>query len=200
MRIVRLHIGIIAIAMLVPLCSVSAHAEGFIKIYGGAAFSRDPGPSLVELEDSAEGGLRGGYWLDGVPWLGLAADVSYFAPDIRLDVPPQWAFFFGRPEQDVHVVPITPLLLLRTPVLGNERLGVQPYAGIGPGFFVTILDGDRDEVGMDIGIDARAGVNLHLTPWFLVFSEYRFTSYEPDDLPGFDFDTHHVTGGIGLLF
>src|SRR5688572_3395651 len=82
-----------------------ARAEGFADLRVGGAFTEDGdvdvdvGPVTfsgeTEYEDSVTGGGRAGYWF--LSWLGLAADVSYFAPDDDA----------GGPEVDV--IPISPL-------------------------------------------------------------------------------------------
>jgi hypothetical protein len=62
---------------------------------------------------------------------GLAADVSYFAPDDDT----------GGPEYDV--IPVSPLLMLRAPISTSEEFPngrVQPFLGVGPGIFVAIAD------------------------------------------------------------
>src|SRR5687768_13914876 len=71
----------------------SANAQGFLDIYGGAAFTRDDqlvtridGISLhddVDFDPSEEIGIRGGLWFPDLPWLGVASDFSY----LRLDGP-----------------------------------------------------------------------------------------------------------------
>ena len=196
------------------LLSAGAGAEAFVDVRFGGVFTDDGdfnfsggGMSLsgtTQFDDSATGGLRGGYWFRGLPWLGVAGDVSYFAPDEDSPL-----------GVDIHVIPITPLLMLRLPLFASDAAPegrVQPYGAIGPGIFVTVIEEDTTDftaVGVDVGLDARAGLNVQILHWLAVFAEYRYTSYEAsveDDILGIDIDTdvdldsHHITGGVGFHF
>src|SRR4030095_15103061 len=86
-------IALIATFVLVALPALNAaRAEGFVDLRVGGALTEDnyveidpPGGGgsfefPTEYEDSVTGGVRGGYWFESLPWLGLAGDVSYFAP------------------------------------------------------------------------------------------------------------------------
>ena len=91
---------------------------------------------------------------------------------------------------------------------------VAPYGAIGPGIFVTVVDVEGpgfelDAAAANVGLDARAGLNVQLTELIGVFVEYRYTSYEAeldDDPLGVDvdveaeLDSHHVTAGLGFHF
>jgi hypothetical protein len=66
-----------------------ASAEWFLDAYGGASFTADADVSIrddVTVDDTIKfdtelmGGGRLGYWLEGLRWLGVAGDISYFAP------------------------------------------------------------------------------------------------------------------------
>jgi opacity protein-like surface antigen len=191
-------------------CAVSAvaSAEGFIDLRIGGAFTDDNdieldfGPASLrgetEYEDSVTGGMRAGYWFDSLPWLGLAADVSYFAPDDDT----------GGPEYDV--IPISPLFMARVPIATTEEFPhgrVQPFLGIGPGIFVSLLDFEPvgDDETVEVGVDLHAGLNFQVTPLVSLFVEYRFTYVEPEfEVQGVDItpelSTHHATAGIGFHF
>jgi opacity protein-like surface antigen len=187
----------------------TARAEGFVDLRVGGAFTEDGDVELsagnasisipTEYEDSVTGGIRGGYWFDALPWLGLAADVSYFAPDD--DTP-------GGPEYDV--IPVSPLLMGRVPIATSEEYPygrVQPFIGIGPGIFISLADFDTagDDDTVDVGADLHAGVNVQVTRMVSVFAEYRFTYVEPEfEVQGVDIEpelsTHHVGVGVGFHF
>jgi opacity protein-like surface antigen len=194
------------------LSGSAAHAEGFVDLRAGASFTPENDVELhagraslafeSEFDESATVGGRGGYWFESLPVVGLALDVSYFAPDAK----------GGGPDLDV--IPISPLLMLRAPLGSDEEYPngrFQPFAGIGPGIFVTLLDdgsGYSDEP-VDVGFDLHAGVRALLTPAVGLFVEYRFTTFEAqatDDFAGVSLhtdillDTHHVAGGIGFSF
>ena len=192
------------VAILLPL---AASAEGFVELRVGGAFTDNndvelsgPGGSIefsTEYDDSVTGGGRVGYWFDAAPWLGLAADVSYFAPEDDT----------GGPEYDV--IPVSPLLMVRLPLETSEEFPngwIQPYLGVGPGIFVTEAEfGGADDDAVDVGADLHVGVNVHVTRMVSLFGEYRFTYVEPE----FDFQlievepelaTHHIAVGVGFHF
>ena len=208
-RIARITLRVPMIALFALSAPISAIAEGFVDLRVGASFTEDndveirtPGTSFAvptEYEDSVTGGVRAGYWFDSLPWLGLAADVSYFAPDD--DTP-------GGPEYDV--IPLAPLLMARVPIATSEEYPwgrVQPYVGVGPGVFVSLADFDAagDDESVDVGPDVHAGVNVQVTRMVSIFAEYRFTYLEPEfDVQGVDIEpelsTHHFGIGAGFHF
>jgi opacity protein-like surface antigen len=185
----------------------AARAEGFFELRLGGAFTEDndveinpPGnaPSFsfpTEYDDSVAVGARGGYWF--LPWLGVAGDVSYFAPEDDT----------GGPEYDVFT--LSPLLMARVPIATSHEFPdgrVQPYLGVGPGIFVSSADfGPDDDDTVDVGADVHAGLNVQVTPLVSVFAEYRFTWVEPEfDLGNADVEpelaTHHFGVGVGFHF
>ena len=188
--------------------SVAARAEGFIDLRVGGAFTDDNdvevdfGPGSLEgsteYEDSVTGGVRAGYWFESLPWLGLAADVSYFAPDDDT----------GGPEYDV--IPLSPLLMARVPIAKTEEFPYgrfQPFLGVGPGIFVSLLDldGIGDDETVQVGVDLHAGLNFQITRVVSVFAEYRYTYVEPEfEIQGVDItpelSTHHAGIGLGFHF
>jgi len=81
-----------------------ASAEWFLDAYGGVSITADADVTVrsgqtfddkVKFDTEGMGGGRLGYWLEGLRWLGVAGDVSYFAPagqgttvETRLEVVP----------------------------------------------------------------------------------------------------------------
>jgi hypothetical protein len=195
--------------MVLPLAVAErATAQGFLDVYGGAAFTsndelvtRIGGSSIhddVEFDPSAEIGIRGGMWFPDLPWLGIASDLSYF----KLDGPSSAVHHSvggvpvrTRDNVEVDLFPISILLMLRTKLYmipWGPRLGLQPYVGLGPGLFVSwVHDGaftigiganqeSIDETSYEVGLDSRVGLRLHLNRSVSLFAEYRFTYYEPE--------------------
>lgn len=101
---------------------------------------------------------------------------------------------------------------------------VQPYAAVGPALTLSVarlasedlvpgLD-DFYDARLDVGLDARGGIAVHVAPRVALFFEYRFTyldlHYENevdyDFGPGPDLDvdtilrTHHTTVGVSFRF
>jgi opacity protein-like surface antigen len=199
----------LAFVLLLTFGVSAAHAEGFVDLRVAGSFTEDNdveasflGASVTfptEYEDSVSGGVRVGYWFEAWPWLGLAADVSYFGPnDDTLDGP------------DYDVIPVSPLLMARVPIATSEEFPagrIQPFIGVGPGIFVSLIDFDTagDDETVEIGADVHAGLNVHVTRLVSIFAEYRYTYVEPEfNVLGVDIEpqlsTHHVGVGLGLHF
>lgn len=186
-----------------------ARAETFIDLYGGGAFPMDTDTTITgpnygiigqsPYKESFVVGGRVGYYFDrGVPWLGLALDVSYFEADIDL---PNGA------KNDV--VPVSLLLMLRAPLLYNPefpRGRLQPYVGIGPSFvYSKSKAGASSDTSFDVGFDMHLGVAWMLTRNIGLFGEYRFSYVQPGyDLNGEhvepQYSVNHVAAGVTFRF
>ena len=185
----------------------------------GAQYTSD-----VEWETSPSFGFRGGYWFEAFmpSVLGIGLDLSYYRAFEDDSFAPL----------DVWMTPITPLLMLRIPLGFDEDFPggrVQPYGAIGPGFTLVAAHADLSDLSsagaavddfedatFDVGLDARAGLAVQLSPGFALFAEYRYTYIEPDledevdDSGAFDFDTefeidpeietHHIVAGLSFRF
>lgn len=219
---------------LLPSSAPPARAEGFVDLYGGWSRTGDARVSVQEfspfLEPADVGrtahfetgttvGGRVGYWLESLPWLGLALDISSFQAEDE--------------GVDVNLYPVSPLLLLRWPLLPSPDVPkgrLQPYAGIGPSFIIADFEVDfRPRVAeqvsawlLEVGLDVRAGVAWQVHRKVAVFTEYRFThvalEYEQEGCLTFacalfpfatevtrrqaetTLDTHHLLLGISFRF
>lgn len=197
----------VVVLLLVIACSPAA-AEPFVDLYAGAASTRDSALRFdafgagvreeVSWDRSLTVGGRLGYYFG---WLGIALDASFF-----------------EPEDDIVVVPISALAMLRIPLLKSSEFPggrLQPYVAAGPSLFITWVDGSLPTGGRatgaspDIGADVRGGLTVLLTPNLGIFAEYRYTHVKPDidlDFVGLDveaeteFRTHHINGGVSLRF
>jgi opacity protein-like surface antigen len=122
-------------------------------------------------------GGRFGYWFEKLPSLGVSLDLSYFKAEGE------------RAEFDV--VPLSLLLMLRWPLFKSENFPkgkLQPYAGVGPGYFFTSsrvnfrpalqdsVSGSSDEIGFDV----RAGLSWQFHKHWAIFGEYRYTDVKID--------------------
>jgi opacity protein-like surface antigen len=157
-----------------------ATAEWFADAYLGAALTQKDEITFttfrversqdVQYGSSAVYGLRLGRWFDGLPWLGVAVDASYF-----------------RPTKDLQVFPLTALALVRYSFFKDEEFThgrLQPYAGLGGGLFISNVDGTlgflkASDTSVDIGLDTRAGIAYHFDANWVGFFEYRFTHVSP---------------------
>jgi len=152
----------------------------------------------VDWDESISGFARLGWWPSTVPYLGFAADASYFAPEE------------SDGETDIFVM--SALVMLRYP-----EGQFHPYVGAGPGLFYSDFSLDLSDVGLedfsdeslDVGLDARAGLSIDVKENIGIFMEYRFTYFEPeydDSISGVDveiepeFYTHHILAGAIFYF
>lgn len=163
----------------------------------------------VDLERTEVFGVRAGYWLDPIPWLGFAGDLSYFKTE--------------GTNSRFTVVPLSLLLMLRLPLLATEEIPrgrLQPYVALGPSVFLAEsfvdfrpqLSGRATDSSIDIGFDARSGVAWQFHRRLAVFGEYRFThlsisgkdaeSFLGGDRTGVDttLNVHHVLVGVSIRF
>jgi opacity protein-like surface antigen len=190
----------------------AASAEWFLDAYLGPAITS--GSTLTftvfdqEQKQDLSGrsspvfGLRVGKWFDDLnwPWLGVAFDVSYF-----------------RPATDVQTIPLSLLLMARYGLLKDEEFPggrLQPYVGLGPGFFISYANGavgfqKVDETSRDVGLDARVGLAFRIDSNWSAFTEYRFTHVSPSwNVEVFGgktdasttFNTHHILLGVSYRF
>jgi hypothetical protein len=192
-----------------------ASAEGFVSLYGGGAFT--PG-----FDHSFTGGGRVGYWLNEAdsPYIGVAVDGSYFGADGSIEQTSDTYFngvLVSHEEHefdfDIDVFPITGLLMFRTPMIGSQRIAIQPYLGVGGGLVVanvkaddlvfdfgnTVVVADFDGTYDYPAFDSHVGVGLHLARWLELFAEYRFLYIFDPDIDAAA-DSHHVVGGVGFHF
>ena len=125
----------------------SASAEVFLDLYGGATMFGDPDFTVTregQARETERGsadtnftvGGRGGYWFDGqgLRWLGVALDISYFEPEYSGE-----SGTGSIATVKVRTLPITPLVMFRLPLMESPQHPngqLQLYTGAGPGFFV----------------------------------------------------------------
>jgi opacity protein-like surface antigen len=188
----------------------SASAEWFADGYVGASLTHRGDITFetfgaererdAEFRSSAVFGARVGQWLDVLPWLGVALDVSYF-----------------RPSGDIQVFPLTALVMARYGFLPDEEFKegrLHVYAGLGGGLFISNVDGligrlEASDTSVDIGLDTRLGVSYRVESNWAIFAEYRFTHVSPSfDVnvagvrPSADttFNTSHFLLGLSYRF
>jgi hypothetical protein len=186
----------LVVAILCLMSSV-ASAESFLEAYLGASLPtsvseqvRVNNAALPRIDYESDllkwtfaTGVRAGYWFEGLPWLGVALDVSYFNP--KIDDRP------GALTEDFTVIPISPLLMARmlldkSPEFPKGRF--QPYVAAGPSLVVSRFDWHVSPPGKftimrewsaDVGFDARLGLTWMLTRRLGLFAENRYTYFEP---------------------
>ena len=142
------------------------------------------------------GGGRTGYWIDPFPWVGFALDLHAYGANQDE----------SGPSVNLSVVPISALLMLRYPLLESTDFPqgrLQPYAGAGPGAFISTVNLDLSSEGaprdfgdtnVDLGVIVVAGVKFHVLSFprlggedlpgalsVAIFAEYGFTHFKPSD-------------------
>lgn len=174
----------------------------------------------VEPESSPLAGVRLGYWFGFLPEVGVALDLFYFQPDVRAQRVRATAAFSGEilgeaitvsvagdtriPATSVPAGVISPDLMLRWRLLRTEDIPhgrLQPYLMGGPSFLIT----DPEDFDTAMGFNVGAGLAWQLHRRFALFTEYRFTRFQPEVRSGglryrADVSTHHVTAGLSLRF
>jgi len=212
---------------------MSSRAEPVVSLYGGAAFpqsatvsttvQRTPcffcgtstvtGSRRVSFDSSPAIGGRVGYWVDPIPWLGVAFDISYFGARTSA---------MGANAQ-IDVIPISFLAMARVPLFTSEaypRGRVRPYAAVGPSVVLAPASTDfgpsvpsvGKEWGKGVGLDIRAGFDWMFTTHLALFTEYRFfyTHIKAESCTSFCFgsndtitatiQTHMISAGLAYHF
>ncbi|HEY7648505.1 MAG TPA: outer membrane beta-barrel protein [Methylomirabilota bacterium] len=215
-----------------------AGAEWAIDFYGGASWTQsadlrvtgrdDTGASVqasifdIATDTGWTAGLRAGYWLDSLPFLGLGLDVFYFS----IPIPSQTTSATGTLNGEILGKPISidaagqarvpsvtlpgvgfsPDIRLRLPLLTSDAAPqgrLQPYLTGGPAWAFTLKGNEVDVV---FGGKVGAGLSVVLVRPLALFAEYRYTFF-PDftfsqrDLSfKADLNTHNAVVGVSLRF
>ena len=225
MKLRGLMISLLAVGLLTLNPSFAA-AEKFAALYVGGAFTTNEDIDIsasggkdtakADFDNSFTVGYRMGYWFEPLPWLGLALDVSYFAPDYD--------------NGDLDIIPLTGLVMFRLPLMKSKdypKGQLLPYVGVGPGAFFSKIkydvansavpallkkppfSGNYSDWTLDIGLDVRAGLSRMFGHNRAVFLEYRFTKFSPDFKDNVlgqtvrtetDLNTHNVLIGFSYNF
>ncbi|MCS6925071.1 MAG: porin family protein [Candidatus Binatia bacterium] len=215
--------------MFLHLVPGTGWAEWFLDVYGGGGFidsndvsvKKSLNPSELEkigfpsnfgtlrlratlrdvrANDFATGGLRFGYWLESVPYVGFALDAFLF----DLSVPRQTVIVDANASLDVTIedetfpleegirlpgrlpavsfpttaITSSPSVMLRWPTLVSADFPkgrLQPYFTVGPALLFTDTDPEAS-LGVKVGTGLAWQVHRH----FALFVEYRFTHFNPE--------------------
>lgn len=232
-RLTALLMCVLAIVVAPP-----ADAEWTVDFYGGPSWTEstdlratgrdDTGFAIdatifdIKTDTGVTFGLRGGYWLESVPFLGFGMDLFFFS----VPVPSQTATATGTLTSEIFDKQISidasgqarvpsgtlpgfafsPEIRLRLPLLTSKAFPkgmIQPYVAAGPAWALTLEDDNPDLV---IGGKIGAGVSVNLLRFLALFTEYRYTFF-----PNFnattrnvnyeaDINTHNLVFGVSLRF
>ncbi len=216
-----------------------ARAELDIDIFGGVSWTKSTDVAVdgidnthvslkgvfsnVELDPGYTVGLRFGYWLESLPFLGFGLDGFYFSLPVPSQIVPSTVNVTGKifnkpisttssgfvhlPSFDLPSAGFSPQLMLRWPLMTSIDLPkgrFQPYIGVGPAWAITI---DTDKAALILGGLVRGGVSFQLFSHLSLFAEYRysfFPDFELRDKSGLhfktDLDTNNFVGGISIRF
>jgi opacity protein-like surface antigen len=216
MKSLRSMLSLISFMVLVGFEASGAEAvDGFIQFSVGEAGTEDSDFEIdgfgtiphVEFEDSVSVDLTGGAWFPIFDLLdiGVHGSLGYYRPQVET--------VSGFDDLDFHLAPLSMLGMVRIPLFKTDRLPhgfLQPFAGIGPEFLLSYIEVDEpgvddSAVGFDVGFDFRAGVNVNVTRLLAFFVQYKRTEVDAelsdggDDLE-IDFESNHITAGIGFHF
>jgi opacity protein-like surface antigen len=233
-RMALLAFAIVAVAG----AGAPAEAEWALDVYGAAAWTQsadlhvsgrdNTGATVdatifdIKTNTGVTAGLRAGYWIDRLPFVGLGLDFIYFS----VPIPAQTASGTGTLTSEIRDEPITinaagearvpsvtlpalgfsPEIRLRWPLIMSKAYpqGVlQPYLTGGPAWAFTLTD---DRVDVKIGGKVGSGLSVTLVRYLALFAEYRYTFF-----PGYtlsreavtykaDINSHAAIVGISLRF
>lgn len=132
----------------------------------------------ADVDSSFAGGLKLGYWLDGLPYVGFESGLDFYLAD----VPSQVAGGIVLNTTDVFVTAWEFTLMGRLPLEVSHRYPrgrFHPYLGLGPGiFFVTGERGSEDSDTV-VGLQLLAGLKAFLSPNLALFFEYKYHAFTP---------------------
>lgn len=172
------------------LAAAPVFAEGFVDVFGGATLSNRATATIrsnvaetgdhVNFRSEAMYGIRGGYWLKNLPWLGFGGDFS--------------SLHARGTTMSFDIVPVTPMVLFRAPLYPEQEIPqgrLQPYIGIGPSISLyTHVHADfgpptndisgNSSIGSAVGFQLPAGAAVQLSKRVALFSEYRLAYYKLD--------------------
>ena len=212
--------GVLLLAWSIPmsgLLTTEAQAEWYVGGYGGIAA---PGglsnttvsnPTLgggvtdgrindLALKSGLLGGVKGGYFFESRPWLGIETDLYTLKPDVK-----QQTIVGGTASGRVFADSIGPIpfrlsvwavnLIIRSPSMSEV---FQPYGGIGYGlFFATGSEGGLQNTQINPGFQFVAGARYVLTPEWAFFGEFKYNNTEIrfNGIKG-HYDSQNFVGGL----
>lgn len=180
------------------LLTTTAQAEWYVGGYGGISVPgglsnttvsdatlgggvTDARINDLELKSGFLEGVKGGYFFESRPWLGIETDLYTLKPDVK-----EQTIVGGTASGTVFAdnIPNTSLrlsvwavnLIIRSPSMSEV---FQPYGGIGYGlFFATGSEGGLTNTQINPGFQFVAGARYVLTPEWAFFGEFKYNNTE----------------------
>jgi opacity protein-like surface antigen len=174
-----------------------------------------------KFEPAVVAGLKWGYFLKSVPYLGFEAETNFAAnrlkqQQVRLSRPVQGFSKAVLPNDDWVTWTMALHIVGRYGFLPDQEVPfgrLQPYVGIGPGFVVIY---DEVDAAKNFAIDVMAGLRYMMLKNVSAFIEYKFShqwnveleSHELVTLAGavqrgvatFNYDSHRIVVGVAYHF
>jgi opacity protein-like surface antigen len=154
----------------------------------------------LELNSGLLGGVKGGYFLESRPWLGIETELYSMKPDVK-----QQTIVGGTASGNLFAgnIPTTSLrlsvwaanLIIRSPSMSDV---FQPYGGIGYGlFFATGSQGGQSNTQINPGFQFVAGARYVLTQEWALFGEFKYnhTSIRFSGIKG-SYDSQNFVVGL----
>ena len=154
----------LVMSILSALFSATAQAEWYVGGYGGISAPgslsnvtvshatlgggvTDARINDLELKSGLLGGVKGGYFFESRPWLGIETDLYTLKPDVKQQTivggtASGNVFADNMPTTSLRLTVWTVNLIIRSPSMSDV---FQPYGGIGYGLFFATgsLGGSR---------------------------------------------------------
>ena len=197
-RMPRIMRVLLASGMLSCLIASTAQAEWYVGGYGGISIPgslsnvtvshatlgggvTDARINDLELKSGLLGGLKGGYFFESRPWLGIETDLYSLKPDVKQQTivggtASGNVFADNMPTTSLRLTVWTVNLIIRSPSMSDV---FQPYGGIGYGlFFATGSLGGQSNTQINPGFQFVAGARYVLSQDWALFGEFKYNNTE----------------------
>lgn len=208
--------------------STATYAEVYIAGQAGVTFPQalsdvertSPGSGLpagtkvsdLSLKTSMLYGLKLGYYLESLPWLGIEGEVFNTNPHVKqqtqtLTLPSGAVLSTNASGSLLSVLTLATNLMVRYP-----GASLQPYIGVGPGLFFarnhfSTAAGEASTATTQIGLNALAGVRYLVTDHVALFLEGKYSHAQLNfgqskTLSGSNntYDAFHAALGVAYVF
>lgn len=180
------------------LLTTTAQAEWYVGGYGGISVPgglsnttvsdatlgggvTDARINDLELKSGFLQGVKGGYFFESRPWLGIETDLYTMKPDVKEQTivggtASGTVFADNIPNTSLRLSVLAVNLIIRSPSMSEV---FQPYGGIGYGlFFATGSEGGLTNTQINPGFQFVAGARYVLTPEWALFGEFKYNNTE----------------------
>jgi opacity protein-like surface antigen len=190
--------------------------DGLVPERGGRVTARNQ-----RFEPAVVGGIKFGYFLKSVPYLGFEAETNYAHNNVRQQVvklsrPVQGSTQAILPTDDWSTWTLALHIVGRYGFFPDQEVPfgrLQPYVGLGPGLVVIY---DEVDAAKNFSIDVMAGLRYMMLKNVSAFVEYKFSHQWDVELDShaiipvggtvqrgqatFDYTTHRIVLGVAYHF